>query len=267
MGVCNDNETKSPRVSPRRKEFAALAAEHLRRAETCQFSFLPSEELQTIAAGWFDACSDGMLQGNFVRLDEWLRSTIRVASEQGFDLADFLELLQVCRRVAIEKAGWQEDPLADMDVMINESLAYMRAQVPWTIPEGLDYRTGKGPVEQEAEQQADGGKEGGGERRVHNRSQLRLPIRVRASSRGWKVEEFNKTANVARGGLYFLTRHTYMKDMRIEVTYPYSDAPDAINRDYPAEIVRLDQAESGRTGVALRFKVDLGLKQNRAIAQ
>lgn len=261
MGVCNDSEERTSRVSPRREEFATRVAESLRRAEACRFSFLPFDELQTIAVGWFDACAEGMLQGSFVRLDAWLRSAVRLAAEQGFQLDDFLALLQTCRRVAIDEIGWQEDLLADLDVTLNESLAYMRSDVPWTIPEGFDYRTGSQPTEQLEEAATE---ENSGERRGHDRSQLSLPLRVRASTRGWKVEEFNKTANVARGGVYFQTRHTYMEDMHVLVTYPYSDAADAINRDYPAEIVRLDKLANGRTGVALRFKVNLGAKPTTA---
>ena len=263
VGVCNDKETQAKRVSPRRQEFAERAAEQLRRAEACRFSFLPFEELKTLATGWHDACAEGMLQGNFTRLDDWLRGTIGVASEQGFGLDDLLVLLQTCRRVAVKEIGWQEDLLADLDITINESLAYMRSQVSWEIPEGLDYRTGKNDAERAAEPVTE---EERGERRGHNRSQLSLPIRVRATARGWKVEEFNKTANVARGGVYFSTRHTYTDDMQVLVTYPYSDAPDAINRDYPAEVVRLDKLENGRTGVALRFKVGLGPKKQSASA-
>ncbi|MGH9803866.1 MAG: PilZ domain-containing protein, partial [Candidatus Acidiferrales bacterium] len=194
-------------------------------------------------------------------LDDWLSSAIGVASEQGFGLDDLLVLLQTCRRVAIEEIGWQEDLLADLDVTINESLAYMRTQVSWEIPEGLDYLTGKNAAEPATELVSE---EERGERRGHNRSQLSLPIRVRASTRGWKVEEFNKTANVARGGVYFTSRHTYQEDMQILVTYPYSDAPDALNRDYPAAVARLDKLENGRTGVALRFRVGLGSKKNSA---
>jgi len=261
VGVCSDSEPRAKRVSPRRKEFTERVAEQLRQAEACRYSFLPFDELQTIATGWHDACAEGMLQGDFSRLDRWLQSTIGVAAEQGFGLDDLLVLLQTCRRVAIQEIGWQEDLLADLDVTINESLAYMRAQVPWAIPEGLDYLTGKNHADRAAEPVTE---EERGERRGHNRSHLSLPIRVRANSRGWKVEEFNKTANVARGGVYFSTRHTYMEDMHILVTYPYSDNHDAINCDYPAEVVRLDKLENGRTGVALRFKVGLGPKKQSA---
>jgi hypothetical protein len=258
VGVCNDNEARAKRVSPQRQEFAARVAEQLRQAESCRFSFLPFDELRTIATGWYDACAEGMLQGNFSQLDSWLKNTIALAAEQGFELDDLLELLQTCRRVAIGDIGWQEDLLTDLDVTINESLAYMRSQIPWPIPEGIDYLKKGGPVAPAAESSTE---ESVGERRGHNRSPLSLPIRVCATAAGWKVEEFNKTTNVARGGLYFSTRHTYLEDMRVLVTYPYSDAPDALNRDYPAEIVRLDKLESGRTGVALRFKVDLGAKR------
>jgi hypothetical protein len=263
VGVCNSNETEKVRVSPRRKEFATHVAEELRRAESCRYSFLPFDELHLIALGWHDACAEGMLRGNFASVDTWLRSTIGVASEQGFGLDDLLFLLRTCRRVAIEKVGWQEDLLADLDLTINESLAYMRTQVSWKIPEGLNYLTGKNGAEPAGKTVVEVER---GERRGYDRSQLSLPIRVRANAPGWKVDEFNKTTNVARGGIYFTTRHTYLEDMTVLVTYPYSDAPGALNRDYPADIVRLDKLENGRTGVALRFKVSLGSKKLRASA-
>ena len=259
MGVRSDKEPRVTRASAHRQEFAGRVAEQLRQAQTCRYSFLPFDELVTLATGWHDACAEGMLQGDLSTLDRWLQRAVGVAAEQGFELDDLLVLLVTCRRVAIDEIGWQEELLADLDITINESLAYKRTQVSWGIPEGFNYLAGKSSAEPGAEMEAE---EEQGDRRGHNRSQLSLPIRVRATAPGWKVEEFNKTANVARGGVYFSTRHTYMEEMNIQVTYPYSDAPGAINCDYPAEVVRLDKLENGRTGVALRFKVGLGARSS-----
>jgi hypothetical protein len=128
----------------RRERYSTAAAEQLREAKECQFSFLPFEELAHLAGFWYEACAEAMVRGNYSALDRWIRTQAQMASEQGFELVSLLELLRVCRRVAIEKEGWNSEQFHEVDTVINECLAALRSQVSWKIPEGLDYITGKG---------------------------------------------------------------------------------------------------------------------------
>lgn len=238
----------------RRDRYAAAAAERVREAKECQFSFLPYDELARIASFWYDASSEAMLRGNYSGLDKWIRSQVQMASEQGFELPSLLHLLRICRQVAIDKEGWHSEQLHEVDSVINECLAALRSQVSWQIPEGLDYLTGKGKVEEVKKE------EERGERRVHNRSRLKMPIRVSGYHLGESLDEYNHTTNVARGGLYFVSTQNYAKGIRLLVTYPYSREPGAINVDYPAEVVRVDALPDYKKGVAVKFMVSLGKK-------
>ena len=86
-------------------------------------------------------------------------------------------------------------------------------------------------------------------------------IRVRPSVPGPNTaEEILETLNVSRNGLYFGTaRKSYCKGMRLFITYPYSSAPGAINRDYLARVLRVDRLPNGLCGVAVQFSTTLYL--------
>lgn len=251
------------RRKARRERYAAAAGERLRAASDCQFSLLPYEELARTAALWYDACAEAVLKGNYVSLDNLVRHQARVAAKQGFTLADLLELLRLCRQVAIEKEGWNEDQFAEVDAVIDEALGRLRPDLvgAWTIPEGLNYLTGKSHAHREQEERAPATK--AAERRTHGRSKLRLLIRVRGLLASGPVDETTRTENVAKGGIYFLSRNAYFKGMNLQVTYPYWDTPGAINKEYPAEVVRIEERGNTR-GVAVKFLVSLGKPTPRA---
>ncbi|MFQ5696573.1 MAG: hypothetical protein ACE5HB_11330, partial [Terriglobia bacterium] len=101
------------RQQERRDRYAQVAGQRLREAPGCQFALLPYHELVRISAGWYDACAEAMLRANFLPIDAWVGENARVAAEQGFELADLLELLRLCRGAAIEKEGWNEDLFAE----------------------------------------------------------------------------------------------------------------------------------------------------------
>ena len=86
-------------------------------------------------------------------------------------------------------------------------------------------------------------------------------IRVRPSSPvPGSLDEILKTLNVSRNGLYFGTaRKSYFKGMRLFVTYPFDSAPGAINRDYVAQVMRVDRLPNGLYGIAVRFSTTLYL--------
>ncbi|MGH9787634.1 MAG: PilZ domain-containing protein [Candidatus Acidiferrales bacterium] len=242
----------------RRERYATAAAEHIRDAKECQFSFLPFDELAHVATVWYESASEAMLRGNYAGMDKWIRTQARTAAEQGFELPSLLQLLRICRQVAIEKEGWQSEQFGEVDAVINECLAALRkVEVSWEIPEGLDYITGKGHVSE-----IKAGAERG-ERRIHNRSHLKMPIRVSGYHLGESLDEYTKTENVARGGLYFISTQNYVRGIRLLVTYPFSREPGAINVDYPGEVIRLDELPEGKKGVAVKFLVSLGKKAKK----
>jgi len=253
------------RQDERRQRYAAVAGEQLRAAADCQFSLLPYEELVRVASTWYAASAEAMLRGNFASIDDLIRAQARVAAEQGFELEDLLELLRVCRRVAIEKEGWNEDQFSELDAVIDDALAALRSQVAWDIPAGLNYVTGETAADRERaheEQQAAAAAakaaEPRGERRIHSRNKLKMPIRVRGGLSSGPVDEVTRTENVAKGGVYFLSEHAYFKGVRLQVMYPYWSTPGAINHEYPAEVVRVDERSGKTKGVAVKFLVSLG---------
>lgn len=95
----------------------------------------------------------------------------------------------------------------------------------------------------------------GPERR--RKARLRLPqqIRVRPSDpQRHDFDEILPTVNTSRESVYFATKNAFYKqDMRVFVTYPYSDGPGSLNREYLGKVVRVDDLGNGRHGVAVEF--------------
>ena len=95
----------------------------------------------------------------------------------------------------------------------------------------------------------------GPERR--RKARLRLPqqIRVRPSDpQRHDFDEILPTVNTSRESVYFATKNAFYKqDMRVFVTYPYSDGPGSLNREYLGKVVRVDDLGNDRHGVAVEF--------------
>jgi hypothetical protein len=102
------------------------------------------------------------------------------------------------------------------------------------------------------------------ERRDKGRLKLQRTIRVRPSVPGSDaVEEILETLNISRQGLYFRTASSfYYKGMRLFITYPYSSAPEAINLDYIAKVLRVDLLPNGVFGVAVELSTTLDLEMH-----
>jgi len=99
------------------------------------------------------------------------------------------------------------------------------------------------------------------EQRHWSRVKLSCLVRTRPSQP--TVEEFDEvlaTVNSCRGGFYFATDSArYKKHLRLFVTFPYSDAVGAINRDYIGEVVRVDDLPDGGKGIAVNLLTTIGL--------
>ena len=119
--------------------FGAMTAEKIRAAENCRFSLLPHEALARLASSWYGASAQAMLNSNYAPIHNWTQVQSQLAAEEQFHLEDVLELLRICRSVAIQKEKWSEDIFSIVDDAINEALVSVAPEVAWTIPRTLDY--------------------------------------------------------------------------------------------------------------------------------
>jgi CheY-like chemotaxis protein len=93
------------------------------------------------------------------------------------------------------------------------------------------------------------------ERRRRRRVKVSAAVRVRATDT--KVDPFIEiatTIDVSRDGILFQTsRRDFWKGMSVGVTFPYSDAPGALNAEQRAEVVRTIELGDEKLGVAIQF--------------
>jgi len=76
-------------------------------------------------------------------------------------------------------------------------------------------------------------------------------------------EDLRGTTSVSRSGVFFQSSETgYEIGMRLFVTMPYSRDPAAINREYLAEVVRLDALPNGLNGVGIKLLMEMGMQHS-----
>jgi len=93
------------------------------------------------------------------------------------------------------------------------------------------------------------------ERRRRKRAKISAQVHVRAVNSPEPIEEVCKSVDVSRDGLLFMSsRAGYWKGLRLDVTFPYSNAAAALNQAQPAEIVRVTDHGNGQFGVAVQFQ-------------
>jgi CheY-like chemotaxis protein len=94
----------------------------------------------------------------------------------------------------------------------------------------------------------------GVERRRRRRVKISAQVHVRAVNSPEPVEEICRSVDVSRDGLLFVTsRPGYWKGQTLDVTFPYSDAAQALNQAQRAEVVRTAPIEGGQHHVAVQF--------------
>jgi len=72
-------------------------------------------------------------------------------------------------------------------------------------------------------------------------------------------EDMRPTLSVSRNGIYFETTLAgYQLGMRLFLTLPFSKEPTAINREYLAEVVRVEGRSEGRYGIGLKLLLEMG---------
>ncbi|HVO57686.1 MAG TPA: hypothetical protein VMT51_08330 [Dongiaceae bacterium] len=100
------------------------------------------------------------------------------------------------------------------------------------------------------------------ERRGSRRCKINQLMRIRPSDPEKEhFEDLRGSASVSRSGVYFQTSEKgYEIGMRLFVTMPYSHDPSAINREYLAEVVRMDALSNGLTGVGIKLLMEIGMQ-------
>jgi hypothetical protein len=243
----------------RSASFGTRTAERIRASEDCLFSLLPHEELSRRAAGWYEACTQGMLRGNFALISEWIRAQLQSAKGEGFAREDILRLLQICRRSAIEVEGWNEDNLSPLDEVIDEIVGHGGTKTANAKKIKEPAHTSTRALTNEPADRVNGERN---ERRSFDRNRLRLPIRVFGVAERGKTDEISSTRSISRGGLYFVSSHGWRTGELLTIIYPYWTEVNSINTEYRAKIVRVDCLSDETWGVAVEFLESLGRKTN-----
>ena len=91
------------------------------------------------------------------------------------------------------------------------------------------------------------------ERRRRRRAKISAQLRVQLPNSPVGLEEVCTTLDVSRDGLLFVaSRSGYAEGQMLDVTFPYSAGPGALNQSQPAEIVRV-APQDGKFAVAIQF--------------
>jgi len=100
------------------------------------------------------------------------------------------------------------------------------------------------------------------ERRASRRCKINQLMRIRPSDPEREhFEDLRGSHSVSRSGVYFQTSEKgYEIGMRLFVTMPYSNAPSALNREYLAEVVRVDALSNGLNGVGIKLLMEMGMQ-------
>ena len=99
------------------------------------------------------------------------------------------------------------------------------------------------------------------ERRRKGRLRLPRVVRVRPSEPGLTdFDEVLPTKNAAQDSVYFVSKNKkYKEGLRVFITFPYSDAPGSINQESLGKVVRIDELDHGRRGIAVQILMPLYL--------
>jgi hypothetical protein len=102
------------------------------------------------------------------------------------------------------------------------------------------------------------------ERRGSRRCKINQLMRLRPSDPEREhFEDLRGSHSVSRSGVYFQTSEKgYEVGLRLFVTMPYSNVPSALNREYLAEVVRVDALPNGLTGVGIKLLMEMGLQHS-----
>jgi hypothetical protein len=99
------------------------------------------------------------------------------------------------------------------------------------------------------------------ERRRKGRLRLPRTVRVRPSEPGpTEFDEILPTQNAALDSVYFVSKNKkYKEGLRVFITFPYSDSPGSLNQESLGKVVRVDELDHGRRGIAVQILMPLYL--------
>jgi len=99
------------------------------------------------------------------------------------------------------------------------------------------------------------------ERRRKGRLKVPRVVRVRPSEPGLTdFDEILPTQNAALDSVYFVSKNRkYKEGMRLFITFPYSDSPGSINQESLGKVVRVEELDHGRRGIAVQILMPLYL--------
>ena len=102
------------------------------------------------------------------------------------------------------------------------------------------------------------------ERRGTRRCKINQLMRIRPSDPEKEhFEDLRGSTSVSRSGVAFHTSETgYELGMRLFVTMPYSRDPAAINREYLAEVVRLEKLPNTLIAVGIKLLMEMGMQHS-----
>jgi hypothetical protein len=97
--------------------------------------------------------------------------------------------------------------------------------------------------------------------RRSRRAKIVKPVRVRPSEpRDDHFEDLPLSVNASKEGIYFTSRRKeYYKGMRVFVTFPFSSPHDPMNCEYVAEVVRIEELQHGKFGIAVHLMMSMKL--------
>jgi hypothetical protein len=102
------------------------------------------------------------------------------------------------------------------------------------------------------------------ERRGARRCKINQLMRIRPSDPEKEhFEDLRGSTSVSRSGVAFQTSEKgYEIGMRLFVTMPYSRDPMAANREYLAEVVRLESLPNGLNAVGIKLLMEMGMQHS-----
>jgi len=102
------------------------------------------------------------------------------------------------------------------------------------------------------------------ERRGSRRCKINQLMRIRPSDPEKEhFEDLRGSTSVSRSGVAFQTSETgYELGMRLFVTMPYSRDPAAVNREYLAEVVRLEKLPNTLIAVGIKLLMEMGMQHS-----
>lgn len=106
------------------------------------------------------------------------------------------------------------------------------------------------------------------ERRGSRRCKINQLMRIRPSDPEREhFEDLRGSTSVSRTGVAFHTSEkSYIVGMRLFVTMPYSQSPTAMNREFLAEVVRVEPLPNGLNSVGIKLLMEMGMQHTYSFA-